>query len=223
MNDGKKQPDEVANRNRRKFLAAGAAGAAGVVVAATAAGYGWMKPLVVSPSSEGASSTNTGVSQAVGSGPSDPTFDSNGIQLPSLTSDPPHRQGSIYFRSDLSQMRLDDGASYYTIPKTHLFRKGAVIQSPVPQKIAIWRAPYPCTVTAIKGYQDSGTGSVITVYDGSTDLLLTDMTISQAGTWQDGGALAKTSLLAGDSIVIRIVTVSGSPNYISVQVDLSES
>jgi hypothetical protein len=119
-------------------------------------------------------------------------------------------------------MRLDDGTSYYSLPKQQVFSKGGAILSPVAQTIVIWRAPFACTVTAVRGYQDTGTGSVITAYDGATDLLSTDIAISSAATWQDGGSLAQTAVSAGDSIAIKVVSVSGSPNYLVIQVELTQ-
>jgi hypothetical protein len=193
---------------RRKFIAIGAVGA---VAAASAAGYAALK----APSAPVSSNTSN-------QNPGDPTFDANGVQLPSLTSDPPHREGSIYFRSDLLQMRLDDGKSYFTLPKQQLFSKGGSVLGPVAQTIVIWRAPFSCTVTAVKGYQDAGNGSVVTAYVGSADILNSDISISTAGTWQDGGSLATTAVSAGESIAIKIVSVSGSPNYITVQVEFTQ-
>jgi len=212
LSDGEKLPDEAKDARRRKFLTMGVAGA---VVVASVTGY----TLLRLPDG---SYTTTRTAQAASSGPGDPTFDANGVQLPSLTSDPPHREGSIYFRSDLLQMRLDDGTSYYTLPKQQVFSKGGAILSPIPQTIVIWRAPFACTVTAVRGYQDTGTGSVITAYDGATDLLSTDIAISSAATWQDGGSLAQTAVSAGDSIAIKVVSVSGSPNYLVIQVELTQ-
>ena len=72
-----------------------------------------------------------------------------------LTSDPPHREGSIYFRSDSLQLRLDDGTSYYNISKDQVFSKGRVILTPVPQTIVIWRAPFPCSITAVTGTSET--------------------------------------------------------------------
>jgi hypothetical protein len=213
LSNRKKATDEVKDAERRKFLTMGVAGA---VVVASAAGYDLLRL-----PHRSSTITNT-AEMAESSGSSDPTFDANGVQLPSLTSDPPHREGSIYFRSDSLQMRLDDGTSYYNLPKNQVFSKGGVILLPIPQTIAIWRAPFPCTITAVKGYQDTGTGSVITAYDGSTDLLDTDLTISSAATWQDGGSLAKTTVSAGDSIAMKVVSVSGSPNYLVIQVELTQ-
>jgi hypothetical protein len=155
------------------------------------------------------------------SDPSDPTFDSNGVQLPSLTSNPAHRQGSIYFRSDISQLMLDDGTSYWQIEKQQIFSKGGTILSPVEQTIVVWRAQFPCTVTAVKGYQDAGTGSVVTAFDGTNNLLNTDITIGTAATWVDGGSIAYSAVSAGDSIYIAIVSVAGTPNYIGIQVEFT--
>ena len=214
---------KVKDSQRRKFLAAGIAGAA---VVASVAGYTLLRlpdGSYTTRTTQTTESTMTSqTTQSPATNPTDPSFDANGVQLPLLTSDPPHRQGSIYFRSDLSQLRLDDGTAYYTLPKKQVLSKGVVVQSPVPQKFVMWRAPFACTVTAVKGYQDVGTGSVVTAYDGSTNLLATNLVISSAASWQDGGSLAKSAISAGDSIEIMIVSVSGSPNYISIQVELTQ-
>ena len=211
LSDGGAAVNGAKDASRRRFLAMGVAGAA---VAGSVAGFNLLKlpnGSYITTKSYSASST-----------PADPTFDSNGVQLPSLTTDPPHRMGSIYFRSDLLQMRLDDGTSYYTIPKQQVFSKGGTILNPVPETVVIWRAPFSCTVTAVSGYQDTGAGSVVTACDGSTDLLSTDITIASPATWQEGGNLAMTEVLLGDSIAIRVVSVSGSPNYLGVQVELTQ-
>jgi hypothetical protein len=215
LSNRKNAADEVKHTQRRKFLTVGVAGA---VAVASAAGYELLKL----PHRSSIPTNKAQTAQTASPDPSDPTFDANGVQLPSLTSDPPHRPGSIYFRSDSLQMRLDDGKSYYNLLKSQVFSKGGTILSPTPQTIVIWRAPFACTVTAVKGYQDIGTGSVVTAYDGSTDLLSTNLTISSAATWQDGGSLAKTAVSAGDSIAIRVVSVSGSPNYLVIQVELTQ-
>jgi hypothetical protein len=198
--------------DRRKFLKGVVAGG---VVAASVAGYGLLKNPVEAR-------LPVAASLASAANPRDPTFDANGVQLPSLTSDPAHRAGSIYFRSDLGQLRLDDGSSYYTIPKKLVFSKGGVVLSPVAQTLVVWRAPFSCTVTAVKGFQDVGAGSVITACDNGTDLLSTDITISAAATWQDGGSLAHTAVSTGDSIAIKVVSVSGSPNYLVIQVEFTQ-
>ena len=198
MNNGDKETDEVRGAQRRKFLTMGVVGAA---VVASAAGVDLLRLPHKSSSSTGTSQSAQPASQ----GSSDPTFDANGVQLPSLTSDPPHREGSIYFRSDSLQVRLDDGTSYYNLSKNQIFSKGGVVLSPTPQTIVIWRAPFPCTVTAVKAY-----------------LLHSDLAISSTATWQDGGPLAKTAVSAGDSIAIRVVSVSGSPNYLAIQVELTQ-
>lgn len=206
--------DVVKDPKRRKFLATGVAGA---VVVASLAGYTLLRL------SDGSYVTRTDQgAQTKSSGPSDPTFDADGVQLPSLTSDPPHREGSVYFRSDLLQVRLDDGTSYYSLPKKQAFSKGCCILAPSAQTIVIWRAPSACTVTAVKAYQDVGTGSVATVYDGNINILESNIAISSAATWQDGGSLALTAVSTGDSIAIEIVSVAGSPNYISVQIEFTQ-
>jgi hypothetical protein len=45
----------------------------------------------------------------------DPVFSANGVQLPSLTSDPSHLAGNTYYRSDLGLFTADDGTHYNRI------------------------------------------------------------------------------------------------------------
>lgn len=102
-----------------------------------------------------------------------------------------------------------------------IFTKGAVIESPVAGTIVVWRAPFDCTVTHVRAFQDIGTGSVVTALDNSADILSTDITIAQAATWQDGGSLAEGAISAGDSLAIKITSVAGSPNYIALQIEFN--
>lgn len=106
--------------------------------------------------------------------------------------------------------------------KATIFTKGAVIQSPSAGKTAIWRAPFACTVTNVRGYQDVGTGSVVTADDGTSDFLVTDLTIGSAATWLDGGAVKNVAVAAGDTIFVNVVSVAGAPNYIAIQIDFTQ-
>jgi len=135
-------------------------------------------------------------------------------------SDPTSAQeGDFYYRVDLQQWRWYHNGAWQAIPAS--FTKGGVLQSPVAGTTVIWVAPFACTVKRVRGYQDAGTGSVMTALHGALDLLVTDITIGTAAAWQDGGAVQNTSFASGDSLAIKVTSVSGSPNYITVQVDFT--
>lgn len=133
-------------------------------------------------------------------------------------SDPTGTQdGDFWYRIDLGRWRYNNKGTMQNVPE--YFTKGGLFQSPSASSFAVWVAPFACTVTKVRGYQDSGTGSVLTALHGTLDLLVTDITISQAAAWQDGGTVQNASFASGDILFVKFVSVSGSPNYASVQVD----
>lgn len=88
--------------------------------------------------------------------------------------------------------------------------------------IIVWRAPFACTVTAVKGYRVGGTGATINARKNGTDNhLASAVSLSSADTWTDGGSVQNTAYSAGDKMEIMIVSVTGSPTQIAVQIDLT--
>ena len=87
--------------------------------------------------------------------------------------------------------------------------------------IIVWRAPFACTVTALKGYRVGGTGATINARkNGASDHLASALSLSSADVWVDGGSVQNTSYAEGDKMEIMIVSVTGSPTQIAIQVDL---
>ncbi len=85
--------------------------------------------------------------------------------------------------------------------------------------VITWIAPYACTVTAVKGYRVDGTGATINARkNGSLNHLASNLSLTSASTWMDGGSVQNTSYSAGDKLEIMIVTASGSPTQIAVSV-----
>lgn len=88
--------------------------------------------------------------------------------------------------------------------------------------LIVWRAPFACTVTAVKGYRVGGTGATINARRNGTDNhLASALSLSSADTWMDGGAVQNTAYAAGDKMEIMVVSVTGTPSQIAVQVDLT--
>jgi hypothetical protein len=136
-------------------------------------------------------------------------------------------------------MRTDGGAgtTYYvkesgsgnTGWKAHESLQGAPIQrggtilTPTSAvDITIWRAPYACTVTAVKGWRTGGTGATINARKNQTsDHLASDLSLTSSATWMDGGSVQNTAYAAGDSLEIRLRSAAGSPSYVTIQVELT--
>lgn len=86
--------------------------------------------------------------------------------------------------------------------------------------LIVWRAPYACTVTAVKGYRVGGSGATINARkNGSSNHLSGALSLTSADQWMDGGTVQNTSYAAGDKLEIMVVTAVGSPTQISIQVD----
>ncbi|MBB1253188.1 hypothetical protein H3146_07360 [Streptomyces sp. OF3] len=99
--------------------------------------------------------------------------------------------------------------------------KSLVITSP-PGAVsyAVWRAPKACTVIAVRGYRVGGSGATINAQRNTSDLLATDLSLSTAATWLSGPSVQNASFAAGDSLVVAVRSISGSPTAITIQVDL---
>ena len=88
--------------------------------------------------------------------------------------------------------------------------------------IIVWRAPYTCTVTNVRGYRVAGTGATINARrQGASTHLAANLSLTSANTWMDGGAVQDTAYVVGDKMEIMIQTVAGSPTEVAVQIDLS--
>ena len=88
----------------------------------------------------------------------------------------------------------------------------------------VWRAPYACTVTNVRGYRVGGTGATINArLNGTDNHLASALSLVNAATWYDGGAVQNTTYVAGDTLEIMVVSVAGNITQIAVQVDFIKS
>lgn len=105
------------------------------------------------------------------------------------------------------------------------FTVGGVFKNPSgTDDIVVWRAPFACTVTNVRGYSDAGTTTSINAFKGSlaspTNFLASNNTIGTADTWDDGGAVQNSSVAAGDALGVRLTAV-GTATEVTVQIDLT--
>lgn len=99
-------------------------------------------------------------------------------------------------------------------------RSGAFISPTGALAVVAWRAPYPCLVTNVRGYRVGGTGATVNGRrNGSSTHLSSDLSLSSADTWLDGGAVQNTAYAVGDSLELLLQSVSGSPTQVVIQID----
>ena len=98
--------------------------------------------------------------------------------------------------------------------------KGAVILDPSGARdVVVWRAPYACTASAVRGYTTGGTSADINARKNGTDALLAADLTATAGSWTSNTTLQNASFAAGDSLEVRLISLSGSPTAVAIQVE----
>jgi len=100
------------------------------------------------------------------------------------------------------------------------FSAGGVILSPAGAlNVMVWRAPFACTVTNVRGHRVGGSAATINARKNqASNLLASALSLGTADAWADGGAVQNASFSAGDDLEIMLVTVTGA-TQIAIQVD----
>ena len=84
----------------------------------------------------------------------------------------------------------------------------------------VWYATCACVVMNVRGYRVGGTGATINARrNGANNHLASALSLVNADTWYDGGAVQNTAYVAGDKLEIMIVGVTGEVTQVAVQVD----
>ena len=130
---------------------------------------------------------------------------------------------NLHVRDNMNILKtpINDDGTLQLIPS-----KGGVIVNPNGIEntinVIVWRAPFACTVVAVKGYRVGGTSASINARkNGSSNHLASAKSLTSANTWMDGGAVQNTAYAIGDKLEIMLTAVGGDPTQIGVQVDLS--
>ena len=111
-----------------------------------------------------------------------------------------------------------------TISRSGEFSRGGTVLDPAAtaRNVPVWRAPFACTVTNVRGYRVGGTGASINArLNGASNHLASNLSLTSADTWTGGGAVQNTAYAAGDRLEIMIVSTAGSPTEIAIQVDFN--
>ena len=111
-----------------------------------------------------------------------------------------------------------------TISRSGEFSRGGTVLDPAAtaRNVPVWRAPFACTVTNVRGYRVGGTGASINArLNGASNHLASNLSLASADTWTDGGAVQNAAYAAGDRLEIMIVSTAGSPTEVAIQVDFT--
>lgn len=101
------------------------------------------------------------------------------------------------------------------------FTVGVTVVDPTAKDLIVWRAPHGARVVGIRAYRVGGSGASINARLNSTDNhLSSNLSVSSANTWMSGGTPQNTDYDEGDTLEIRILSVSGTPSQLVVQVDM---
>ena len=114
------------------------------------------------------------------------------------------------------------GSFVTTVLQASPFTRGGTVLTPTTAiNIVVWQALFPCTVTNVRGYTADATGTVVNALHGALPLLVSNLTLSSAGVWIDGGSVQNAIFSAGDVLYLQIVSVGGNPSQIAIQVDFT--
>ncbi|WP_234473862.1 MULTISPECIES: hypothetical protein [unclassified Streptomyces] len=100
--------------------------------------------------------------------------------------------------------------------------KGVVVPEPPADGVSyvIWRAPHACTVTAVRGYREGGSGATVNATVNGADLLAVDLSLSTPDTWLSGPAVQNAPMAAGDTLAVAVRSAAGTPTAITILIDI---
>jgi hypothetical protein len=102
---------------------------------------------------------------------------------------------------------------------SEIITKGGVFLAPSgASDIVVWRAPYACTVSKIQVFTVGGTSATINAMKGASDLLASDL-VGSAGTWNSSTTIQNASFAVDDALTVQIISLSGSPTAVTIQVE----
>ena len=85
--------------------------------------------------------------------------------------------------------------------------------------VIVWQAPYDYTLLAVRGYRVGGTGATVNARrNGASQHLSSDLSLTSATTWMDGGAVQDATYSCGDKAEIMLTGTSGSPTQVRIEI-----
>lgn len=132
----------------------------------------------------------------------------------------------------VTELQLDEGDGFVLtdlgggvarLDFVSVFTKGGVYLTPTAGRIVpIWRSPFACTATAVRGFRVGGSAASVNARrNGTLALLAVDLSLAAADTWYVGGSVQNGSFSIGDYLEVNLVSVAGGPTEVVIQVDLT--
>lgn len=85
-----------------------------------------------------------------------------------------------------------------------------------------WRAPFACTVVAVRSHFDAGTNCVVNARKNqASNFMSANFTNSTANAWGAGTVNQNQAIAAGDDIEMQLVSTSGAVLKVNIAVDLT--
>jgi hypothetical protein len=99
---------------------------------------------------------------------------------------------------------------------------GGVLLSPAAAiNVMVWRAPWACTVTNVRGHRVGGSAASINARKNqASNLLASNLSLATADVWTDGGAVQNASFAAGDDLEVMLISLTGA-TQVAIQVDFT--
>lgn len=105
------------------------------------------------------------------------------------------------------------------------FAKGATLAHPtgvLTGSFIVWKCQFPCTLTGLAGYRETGTYAAINARkNGSLKHLPIDLVIDPDQAWVSTG-VQNTTFSPGDKLEIMVTAVSGAPKQVAIQLDFTK-
>lgn len=113
-------------------------------------------------------------------------------------------------------------ATAFTFEPVTISRGGTILDPTGARFVMVWRAPFACTVTNVRGHRKGGTGATINARRNQlSDHLATDLSLTTADSWTDGGAVQNTAYAVNDDLEIEIASIAGAVTEIAIQVEFT--
>lgn len=108
---------------------------------------------------------------------------------------------------------------------TSISKGGTFLDPIIPNDVVVWRANGSYTISAVRAYLSGTTAASASINTrvNSSNNLSSNLFVTTSGNWWEGDTPINTAVSAGDSLEIRLLSLSGSVKYVNIQVDLSSS
>jgi hypothetical protein len=104
------------------------------------------------------------------------------------------------------------------------FTAGGVVLDPVGARdFTIWRAPFACTVAAVKCRRRGGTGASVNARKNASLLLASNLSLTSADTYMDGGTVQNASFAIGDELELRVISITGVVTELSYVIEFTRT